>query len=69
MTKNITYEYNEGSAKCIINYNGFDFIGLAKCHPEDEDMKSEYTGCAIASMRAEIEMLTHIRDNEIKPAL
>ena len=69
MTKNTTYEYNEGSAKCIINYNGFDFIGVAKCHPEDEDMESERVGMTIAETRASIKVISFIRDYEVKPQL
>ena len=69
MTKNITYEYNEGSAKCIINYNGLDFIGMAKCHPEDEDMESERVGMTIAETRASIKVISFIRDYEVKPQL
>lgn len=69
MTKNITYEYNEGSAKCIINYNGLDFIGMAKCHPEDEDMESERVGMTIAETRASVKVISFIRDYEVKPQL
>lgn len=69
MTKDITYEYNKGSAKCIINYKGFDFIGCAKCHPEDEDMESERVGMTIAETRASIKVINFIRDYEVKPQL
>lgn len=71
MNKNPVFEWDKetGIATCSVNYNNKEIVGMAMCHPEDEDMMNEYTGCAIASMRAEIETLIHIRDNEIKPAL
>ena len=71
MNREPVFEWNPetGIATCSMSYNNKEIIGMAMCHPEDEDMMSEYTGCAIASMRAEIEMWVHIRDNEIKPGL
>ena len=38
-----------------IRYKGKDYKGFAKCHPDDE--WSEYIGCMIAEMRAEIAAL------------
>ncbi len=45
------------------------FVGLATCHPDDADMCNKITGQRIALSRAMIKILTHIRDNEIKPEL
>lgn len=56
-------------SKCIITYNHQEFEGLAICHPDDEDLVSEHTGQLIAEMRASIKVLTHIRDNELRPQL
>lgn len=60
---------NLGTTVCEIEYKGNLFYGYAECHPDDEDMKSRRTGEEIAYRRAKIEVLCHIRDNEIKPAL
>ena len=59
-----------GVATCIItNKNGQTFYGYATCHPKDQDMKSEKTGCTIALRRAYIKTLCHYRDNECKQTL
>ena len=67
------YKYSwieqEGKATCTIIIKGKEFTGIAYCHPDDEDMKSEKTGKFIAEMRATVAYLTHIRDNELKPQL
>jgi hypothetical protein len=44
-------------------------MGRAVCHDDDMEFASEYTGCSIAEMRAEIERLQDIKNNEIKPGL
>lgn len=59
----------EGTIVCIIKDKENTFIGLAECHEDDMDMFSELTGSHIAMTRAQINYMTHIRDNEIKPAL
>jgi hypothetical protein len=67
-----SYEYDKdnGVSTCIItNKQGKVFVGIAECHPDDADMKSEYTGSAIAEMRAEKAALQDMRDNEIIPEL
>ena len=69
MLKDIEYKYGEGSAVCIIKYNGYDFVGRADCHPDDEDFESERVGLTIAESRANIKVLRHIRNCEIKPQL
>lgn len=69
MTKNIEYQYNEGSAVCTMTYKGQKFVGCANCHPDDVDMESERVGMTIAEVRAVIRVITFIRDFEIKPQL
>ena len=67
-----SYEYDKenGVSTCVItNKQGKIFIGMAECHPDDMDMNSEYTGSAIAEMRAEKSALQDMRDNEIIPEL
>ena len=39
------------------------------CHSNDQDMKSEKTGCEIANRRAEIMVLKGYVKNELKPRL
>ena len=41
------------------------FVGIAKCHPDDEDMASEKTGMYIAGLRAIISILKYEK-KEIK---
>ena len=53
----------------IIYYNGHAFDGTAICHDEDKDFESERVGLTIAESRANIKVLRHIRDCEIKPQL
>lgn len=58
-----------GISVCKIKDKDLTFVGKAKCHPDDEDMKSEKVGCEIAYSRAVIEALKHKRDCVIKPSL
>lgn len=70
MSKNNTkYEYINGCATYIINYNGYCFVGEATCHPDDMDFESERVGLTIAESRANIKVLRHMRNFEIKPQL
>jgi len=64
-----SWDEKNGIASCIITYKDRSFVGIATCHPEDEDMKSSLTGQQIAEHRATIEYLKFIRDCEIKPEL
>ena len=66
---NTEYGYVNGSAVYIINYNGYRFVGEATCHPDDMDFESERVGLTIAEARANIKVLRHMRDCEIKPQL
>lgn len=63
------YKYNKGSAVYTIRYNNIIFTGRATCHPEDMDFESERVGLTIAESRANIAVLRHIRDYELKPQL
>lgn len=73
MVKQITpiYEWDPetGVSMCIIINGNKTHIGIAKCRPEDRDMMGEKTGCTIAEMRAEIDYLKSVRDDDIKPTL
>ena len=71
MRINKTFDYNPnlGITICELQRGDNTFYGSTVCHPEDMDMISEYTGGEIADMRAELQMLQHIKNNEIKPAL
>lgn len=64
-----TWDEQSGLATCILTDGDNVYIGTAQCSEQDQDMKSEKTGCYIAECRAQINYLTHVRDNELKPAL
>ena len=59
-----------GVAFCTItdSYNR-TYHAEALCHPNDQDMMSEKTGCEIANRRAEIMVLKGYVKNELKPRL
>lgn len=63
------YKYNKGSAVYTIRYNNIIFTGHATCHPEDMDFESARVGLTIAESRANIAVLRHIREYELKPQL
>lgn len=64
------WDEKEGIASCILaDSNNNVFTGVAYCCEEDQEFKSEKTGCEIALARAEIKFFTHIRDNELKPSI
>lgn len=65
-------EWNEeiGVASCVITDTyGRIHVGVAQCHENDFDMKSEKTGIEIAHRRAEIATLKSYVQNELKPRL
>ena len=68
--RHIEYDYHAGSATCLIMYkDGSCSVGYAYCHPDDMDVKSNYTGCHIAFVRANINRVTQERDalkNQLK---
>ena len=65
------FEWDEenGVATCVLTDGYNIFLGTATCSPEDEDMKNQKTGLQIASYRAQIDYLRHVRDNILKPRL
>ena len=60
-----TWDEVTGTASCILSDGEKIFTGFANCHPEDNDMCSEKTGCEIALRRAKINALKDYR-NEVK---
>ena len=64
------YNWDEerGWARYEIEDKGHVFIGHAKCHPDDITYKNERIGIEIAEVRARLEALRWIRDNEVIPA-
>jgi predicted nucleic acid-binding Zn-ribbon protein len=69
LKENTEYNYADGFAVYIITYNGYRFVGEAVCHPDDIDFESERVGLTIAEARANIKVLRHMRDCEVKPQL
>lgn len=71
MKREPSYQYFEdiGTAAVTNYYKDKEFIGVAQCAPEDKEFVSMRTGLTLAQKRADVLVLTHIRDNEIKPAL
>ena len=74
--KNRTDFWNEkaGMSGTTLIYNRKDNspivgFGVAQCHPDDEDVKSERTGGVISEYKAEISLLKRIIANELKPEL
>ncbi len=67
-SKEPKFIWNEetGIAICIINEQ---FSGVAQCHDDDMDMKSEKVGCEIAYNRALLKCLRHEKNNVINPSL
>ena len=69
MNSDIKFVYEDGHAMCTINYKGLTFMGTATCHEDDRDFMSERVGLSIAECRANIKLLSFIREHEIKPQL
>ena len=63
------YTYDHGNSLFVIYYNDRSFAGTAICHDDDKDFESERVGLTIAEARANIKVLAHIRDCELKPQL
>lgn len=63
------FVYNEETGVTIatIFYKDMEFCGEAVCAPDDRDMMNRKTGETIALIRAEINYLCHVRDNELIP--
>lgn len=65
-----TYDKETGVTTCtLIDTKNHTYVGKARCHPDDTDMKNEMTGSEIAYRRAYIKFLKHVRDTEIVPQL
>lgn len=64
MTHKPIFEWDSdiGLASCILTDGEHYYTGIAQCHPDDQDMMSEKTGCEIAFRRAKIEVLKSYRD-------
>ena len=59
----VHWDAETNTATCVVtDAYGKKYIGIAVCHPDDEDMASEKTGCEIALRRANIEYIKAIRD-------
>lgn len=54
------YDENTGRTKCYLRYEDKDFIGEARCHPDDMEFATEFVGCEIARMRATTKVLKYI---------
>ena len=63
------YETQGNETICTIIYDGLEFVGKAKCHPDDMDYYSEITGSTIAEARAQQKVLKHVKNNIIIPQL
>jgi hypothetical protein len=63
-----SWDEETGTASCILTDGKKTYTGIAMCHPDDEDMKGEKTGCEIALRRANIDVLKAYRD-ELKTKL
>lgn len=66
---NMEWDAENGITTCILTSDIGNFIGVARCHPDDTDMMSEKVGGEIACCRAAINALKHERDCIIKPSL
>lgn len=63
------YEPEAKASMCHILMNGKTIEGFAQCHPDDFPYESELIGLCIAEVRAEVNALREIRDNELIPSI
>ena len=56
------WDEETGISSCILSDGEKVYTGFAQCHPDDEDMKGQKTGCEIAFRRARINALRGYRD-------
>ena len=56
------WDEETGISSCILSDGKKVYTGFAQCHPDDEDMKGQKTGCEIAFRRARINALRGYRD-------
>lgn len=67
---NFAYDEENGITTCTLQDTKHNtYIGEARCHPDDVDMKNKMTGSEIAYRRAYIKFLKHMRDTEFVPQL
>ena len=59
--KFISSEYHNGCATVLIKHLKKEFIGHAYVHPDDEKNASEFAGCTLAEMRAQVKALKYER--------
>lgn len=59
-----TWDEGAGVATCRIPYNHSEYVGIAVCHPDDEDFKSELIGSELAYSRACIKVLQAIKNEK-----
>ena len=63
----VSSEYDEenGITTCTLQDTKHNtYVGEARCHPDDVDMKNKMTGSEIAYRRAYIKYLKHLLDNQ-----
>lgn len=65
----MNWDPEEKIASCIIEDSNNIFYGSAWCHPDDQDMGNELTGCNYAMARANIKLLQHKKNNIYRPSL
>ena len=63
------YDKDSGLTTVKVYYKNNIFIGEAWCHPEDDDIKNEFTGCELALKRANIKVMQWIKNNELTPEI
>ena len=67
---NFAYDEETGVTTCTLQDTKRNtYVGEARCHPDDVDMKNKMTGSEIAYRRAYIKYLKHMRDTEFVPQL
>ena len=57
------------TATCFLFDKNEVFVGIAQCHPDDEEFMSEKTGLIIAETRAQLDALRHLKNHVLKPEL
>ena len=64
-----TWDKENYIAKCEIQDHDMQFVGEAKCHPDDKEFVSAITGGYIAEGRAYIKLYQHTKNFVIKPQI
>jgi len=67
----ITTNWDEENGITIyrVSYDNKYYVGISECHPDDKEFQSQDFGEALASVRATLDFLRDLRDNEIIPQL